>query len=95
VAPDVAVCGFDAGQFFVRVRPTYMLNGHELTLPQDYVVMYVVPSEPHKAPFRDVRIVVPIQLTTDPWVNSDGADASTPNDFPYSSDRKENFEASP
>lgn len=55
VSRSVACGGFKAGGLFVK----------------DYVVMTVDPPDAHKAPFRETRLVVPIRLTTDPWV-SDG-----------------------
>lgn len=32
----------------------------------------MMPSDPGKAPFMDVRLTIPIKLTTDPWSAGDG-----------------------
>ncbi|KAH8825435.1 hypothetical protein DL96DRAFT_1467234 [Flagelloscypha sp. PMI_526] len=44
--------------------PTFRAAG--LTI-KDSVVFTMTPLEPHKCPWRELRIVVPIRLTTDAW----------------------------
>ena len=34
----------------------------------------MVPSDPGKSPFMDLRVVAPIKLTTDPWTGELAAD---------------------
>ncbi|EJD01352.1 uncharacterized protein FOMMEDRAFT_169490 [Fomitiporia mediterranea MF3/22] len=34
---------------------------------KDFIVLSMHPPDPAKSPFMDVRLVVPIKLTTDPW----------------------------
>ncbi|CDO77139.1 hypothetical protein BN946_scf184657.g14 [Trametes cinnabarina] len=33
----------------------------------DFIELSMVPPEPSKAPFREMRLVIPIRLVTDPW----------------------------
>ena len=53
---------------------------------QDYIVLSMTPSEPSKAPFRELRLIVPVRLTTDPWskdgsgVGYAGSNFSVPSD---------------
>jgi hypothetical protein len=61
---------------------------------QDFVVLTMVPPEPHKAPFREIRLAVPIRLTTDPWVNED-APGYAPSSFSVPSDPEDYVEALP
>ncbi|KAI0917450.1 hypothetical protein AcW1_007354 [Taiwanofungus camphoratus] len=53
VSDQVKIGGFRAGGFSVK----------------DCIVVTVTPPEPTKAPFSELRQVVPIRLTTDPWSN--------------------------
>lgn len=34
---------------------------------KDYVVLQMNPPDPGKSSFTDMRLVVPVKLTTDPW----------------------------
>jgi len=54
---SVVVAGFKASGFSVK----------------DYILLTMTPSDPGKAPFMDVRLTIPIKLTTDPW-SGDGDD---------------------
>ncbi|KAJ3005395.1 hypothetical protein NUW54_g4356 [Trametes sanguinea] len=47
----VKVGGFKAGGLMVK----------------DFVELSMVPPDPSKAPFREMRLVIPIRLVTDPW----------------------------
>ncbi|EIN12567.1 hypothetical protein PUNSTDRAFT_141238 [Punctularia strigosozonata HHB-11173 SS5] len=51
VNEDVKVCGFKAGGLFVK----------------DYIVLTMTPPDPKQCPFRDLRLVIPVRLTTDIW----------------------------
>jgi hypothetical protein len=44
-------------------------------------MLHMMPPDAHKAPFRESRLVVPIRLTTDPWVNDGSADLYEPSMF--------------
>jgi hypothetical protein len=39
---------------------------------RDYLVLTMNPPDPIKSPFKELRMVVPIRLATDPW-NEDGS----------------------
>ncbi|OSD07311.1 hypothetical protein PYCCODRAFT_1359167 [Trametes coccinea BRFM310] len=47
----VKVGGFKAGGLMVK----------------DFVELSMIPPDPSKAPFREMRLVIPIRLVTDPW----------------------------
>lgn len=65
VSSDVKICGFKAGGFSVK----------------DYIVLTMTPPDPAKAPFRDLRQIVPVRLTTDPWdVSMEYSDPILPED---------------
>jgi hypothetical protein len=34
---------------------------------QDYVVLTMTPPDPKQCPFRDLRLIIPVRLTTDIW----------------------------
>lgn len=53
-------------------------------------MLSMVPPEPHKAPWKELRLVVPIRLTTDPWVN-DGDGGYAPSNFSVPSDPDEDY----
>ncbi|KAH9847954.1 hypothetical protein C2E23DRAFT_846414 [Lenzites betulinus] len=66
--PSVKIGGFKAGGLSVK----------------DFVEFSMIPPDPVKCPFKEVRLVIPIRLTTDPW-SSEGlvlavaeSDISTP-----------------
>lgn len=40
---------------------------HVSSVPQDCIVLTVHPPEPAKCPFTELRMVVPVRLTTDSW----------------------------
>ncbi|KAF9806952.1 hypothetical protein IEO21_08442 [Rhodonia placenta] len=53
----------------IRVSPQTRIGGFKaggLTI-KDFIVLSMTPPEPLKAPFGELRQVVPIRLTTDPW----------------------------
>ncbi|EIW59119.1 uncharacterized protein TRAVEDRAFT_71303 [Trametes versicolor FP-101664 SS1] len=52
---SVKVGGFKAGGLTVK----------------DFIELSMIPPDPVKCPFREMRLVIPIRLTTDPW-SSDG-----------------------
>lgn len=56
---------------FVLVCPPRRIKGaySARRMQQDCIVVTVTPPEPTKAPFSELRQVVPIRLTTDPWSN--------------------------
>ncbi|GBE85295.1 hypothetical protein BKA93DRAFT_789659 [Sparassis latifolia] len=56
LSPEVKIGGFKAGGFSIK----------------DFLVLGVTPPDPSKAPFGELRQVVPIRLTTDPWDVSTG-----------------------
>lgn len=39
---------------------------------KDCIVLSIIPPDPVKSPFRELRQVVPVRLTTDPWTRSVG-----------------------
>ena len=39
---------------------------------QDFIELTMIPPDPAKAPFREMRLVVPVRLTTDPY-SADGS----------------------
>jgi hypothetical protein len=39
---------------------------------KDYIVLSITPPDPAKYPSRELRQVVPVQLTTDPWTPNVG-----------------------
>lgn len=41
-------------------------------MTQDFIELTMIPPDPHKAPFVEMRLVVPVRLTTDVW-STDGA----------------------
>ncbi|KAH9922872.1 uncharacterized protein BXZ73DRAFT_51201 [Epithele typhae] len=41
---------------------------------KDFIELSMIPPEPARAPFSEMRLVIPIRLTTDPW-SSDGSTA--------------------
>ncbi len=41
------------------------------TMIKDFIELSMIPPDPVKCPFREMRLVIPIRLTTDPW-SSDG-----------------------
>ena len=41
---------------------------------QDCIVLSMIPPDPNKSPFAELRCVVPIRMTTDPW-NAEGTGA--------------------
>ncbi|RDX42625.1 hypothetical protein OH76DRAFT_1458709 [Lentinus brumalis] len=49
--PQVRIGGFKAGGLVVK----------------DFIEFTMIPPDPPKAPFAEMRLVVPIRLTTDPW----------------------------
>ncbi|TFK52174.1 hypothetical protein OE88DRAFT_1368232 [Heliocybe sulcata] len=51
VSPEIKVGGFKAGGLHVK----------------DCIILSMVPPDPKKSPFRELRQVVPIRLTTDGW----------------------------
>jgi len=53
---DVRLSGFRAGGLFIK----------------DCIVLSVHPPEPAKCPFTELRIVVPVRLTTDSWSTEGG-----------------------
>jgi len=55
VDPSIKVMGFRAGGLTVK----------------DCILFSVTPPEPQKSPFAELRQVIPIRLTTDPW-SADG-----------------------
>lgn len=38
------------------------------------MVLSIAPPDPGKSPFMDLRIVIPMKLTTDPWTGDLAAD---------------------
>jgi len=57
VDKSISVAGFKASGFSVK----------------DYILLSMTPTDPGKAPFMDLRLTIPIKLTTDPW-SGDGGD---------------------
>ncbi|KLO10909.1 hypothetical protein SCHPADRAFT_906442 [Schizopora paradoxa] len=51
VDKSVSVAGFKASGFSVK----------------DYILLSMTPTDPGKAPFMDMRLTIPIKLTTDSW----------------------------
>ncbi|CAL1712360.1 unnamed protein product [Somion occarium] len=51
VNPNTRIGGFKAGGLFIK----------------DCIVLSMIPPDPTKSPFSELRCVVPIRLTTDPW----------------------------
>ncbi|PCH40301.1 hypothetical protein WOLCODRAFT_67744 [Wolfiporia cocos MD-104 SS10] len=56
VKSQIKVGGFKAGGLTIK----------------DFLVLSMTPPEPTKAPFNELRQVIPVRLTTDPW-SADGA----------------------
>jgi hypothetical protein len=44
-------------------------------LQQDCIVLSMAPPDPIKSPFRELRLVVPVRLTTNPFTPDDGTGA--------------------
>jgi len=77
IDPQVKVAGFKASGLTVK----------------DYIVLSMTPPEPGKSPFRELRQVIPVRLTTDPWsgeslyvedsIQSDHSDPPAPEDLGF------------
>lgn len=53
------------------------------------------PIDPLKAPFRDMRLVVPIRLTTDPWTHDGQGDRYESSAYSVPSEPEDYIEALP
>ena len=42
---------------------------------QDCIILTMIPPDISKSPFDELRCVVPVRLTTDPWTNDGSAGA--------------------
>jgi len=51
-----------------------------LTL-KDFIILSMMPPEPARAPFSELRQVIPIRLTTDPWSTDGAGQAFSASDF--------------
>jgi hypothetical protein len=58
-------------------------------------VLSMTPPDPTKCPFNDMRLVVPIRLTTDPWAHDGFGDRYEGSLFSIPSDPEDYAEALP
>ncbi|KAF5344893.1 hypothetical protein D9758_011590 [Tetrapyrgos nigripes] len=68
VDTSVKVAGFKAGGLSVK----------------DCVLFSMTPIDPNKAPFKELRQVIPIRLTTDEWIADGSGSSNIPSDSQYS-----------
>lgn len=84
ISDDVKVGAFRAGGLFVKVRllTTFPLppithfalfGSGSLIISQDCLVFSIHAPDQGKYPWSDVRMVVPVRLTTDSWDTEGGA----------------------
>jgi len=80
ISSDVKVGGFKACGFSIK----------------DFVVLSMAPPDLSKSPFKELRLVVPIRLSTDPYI-SDGSGLTAYNNRyrPPSISSSDEFEAAP
>ncbi|KAI0712058.1 hypothetical protein C8Q76DRAFT_476567 [Earliella scabrosa] len=57
----------------IRLDPEVKVGGFKASglLVKDFIEFTMLPPDPPKAPFSEMRLVIPIRLTTDPW-SADG-----------------------
>lgn len=78
---------------YILLLPFKLSTSRDSFIFQDCVLLTVNPTDPSKSPFSELREVIPVRLSTDPWTaNGSGLGARresllqpptppTPNDF--------------
>ena len=76
--PSVRITHFRAAGLSVKVRTLVKPRLTTIHSLQDCIVFTIVPTVvSSKIPFGDLRLVIPVRLTTDPWTaDGSGIDAA-------------------
>ena len=70
------------GSLLRYVRLSFFLhNLHFEILPKDCIVLSIVHPDPSKTPYRELRQVIPVRLTTDHWSLNNDLEYFTPDDL--------------